>query len=468
MTGSNPFLLLAHSFSIRGEGTSRFLAGILAAGCLQGCAVIYEEAGGPYKGDPADAFKPHVLSSDARDLMNAAFSGFEGEEIHDHHLHFFGNGRQGESTYCPELNSLDPSLRPYANIEEYNSHQIFPLNFFAAGIFLDTVEVDDWDKMDDQYMKRLVDMVSAHGPPAHWQSASESPYRTVFHLMAMDGFYDENGEIDPNSFFYIPNAYVIALADALNARLREGNGFTRNEFRAVGSINPLQRSQKGKCQTMRPREDWTSEIQRLKAREIRWIKWRPPSMALDPELVSNEFYRELAAAEIGILTHTGHSKGIKVSPEYNGFAAPDKMRKALECGVRVGFLHIGRAGEDAGGRSYSEQFFQLLEDYPKERGLVFGELSAIPYYKTAHLLEPTMEKGRGRFIDGSDYPAVTPYVFVCLTLKDLRKRGYLRKEEVKALDEIFRYNPLTFDFVLKRTLRVRCEKLPREMFLGLP
>lgn len=83
------------------------------------------------------------------------------------------------------------------------------------------------------------------------------------------------------------------------------------------------------------------------------------------------------------------------------------------------------------------------------------------------MMKRVVEAGPGRLINGSDYPAVTPYLLVDESLEDLVECGYLEREQARSLDRIYRYNPLLFDFVLKRTLRVDGAAVPRATFLGV-
>jgi mannonate dehydratase len=156
------------------------------------------------------------------------------------------------------------------------------------------------------------------------------------------------------------------------------------------------------------------------------------------------------------------------------------MKHALNEGADVTMLHIGRIGlKDEPGR-YSVQFFRTLYQADRFPGTLRGEISAVPYDETVGLLWQVAARSRGegplRFVNGSDYPAVTPYLFVKhKTLKKLVKPGkggplsdgaYITEDQQAALDEIYRYNPLLFDFALKRTLVNNGVDIPREVFIG--
>jgi len=57
-----------------------------------------------------------------------------------------------------------------------------------------------------------------------------------------------------------------------------------------------------------------------------------------------------------------------------------------------------------------------------------------------------------RLVNGSDYPL--PAVNILIRTSTLAKQGYLTAEERTLLNEIYDYNPLLFDMVLKRTIRL--------------
>jgi hypothetical protein len=68
-------------------------------------------------------------------------------------------------------------------------------------------------------------------------------------------------------------------------------------------------------------------------------------------------------------------------------------------------------------------------------------------------------------VNGSDYPL--PAVNLLIRTKTLTKRGYITSEERNSLNEIYDYNPLLFDLVLKRTLKLpgTDRKFPSSIFM---
>ena len=98
-------------------------------------------------------------------------------------------------------------------------------------------------------------------------------------------------------------------------------------------------------------------------------------------------------------------------------------------------------------------------------GCCFGEISAVTQInRVDNALETLLMRDdwHPRLLNGSDYPL--PGILPLFSLKLLERRGFLRKKESGVLSTIRDYNPLLFDFVLKRTLRLNGKSLRIEPF----
>jgi uncharacterized protein len=73
-----------------------------------------------------------------------------------------------------------------------------------------------------------------------------------------------------------------------------------------------------------------------------------------------------------------------------------------------------------------------------------------------------------RIVNGSDYPL--PAVNLLIRTRPLVKQGYIKADEADSLKEIYDYNPLLFDFVLKRTLKLpgTPKRFPASVFMTNP
>jgi mannonate dehydratase len=93
-------------------------------------------------------------------------------------------------------------------------------------------------------------------------------------------------------------------------------------------------------------------------------------------------------------------------------------------------------------------------DEPRYRGLLFGEISALTQANRIGLaLTSILERAdlHPRLVNGSDCPL--PAINVVFRTGLLVDHGYLSEAGRRALNEIYSYNPLRFDSVLKRTVR---------------
>ena len=97
--------------------------------------------------------------------------------------------------------------------------------------------------------------------------------------------------------------------------------------------------------------------------------------------------------------------------------------------------------------------FARLMGEAKYEGQLFGEISSVTQAnRTGPLLEILLKRSEWhhRLINGSDYPL--PGVVPLYSPRRFVEQGYLNENEAKVLSDIRRYNPLLFDFVLKRSL----------------
>jgi len=102
------------------------------------------------------------------------------------------------------------------------------------------------------------------------------------------------------------------------------------------------------------------------------------------------------------------------------------------------------------------------------KGLLFADISAMTQYNRIGRPLTTIlqrEDLHDRLVNGSDYPL--PAVNLLIRTRALVHQGYITKDERAGLNEIYDYNPLLFDFVLKRTMKLpgtqRC--LPVKVFM---
>jgi mannonate dehydratase len=109
-------------------------------------------------------------------------------------------------------------------------------------------------------------------------------------------------------------------------------------------------------------------------------------------------------------------------------------------------------------------------DEKRYEGLVFGELSAMTQFNRSGKLRTLLKREdlHERLVNGSDYPL--PAVNLLIRTRPLVKQGYINADEADSLKEIYDYNPLLFDFVLKRTLKLpgAAKGFPASVFMTNP
>ena len=143
-------------------------------------------------------------------------------------------------------------------------------------------------------------------------------------------------------------------------------------------------------------------------------------------------------------------------------------------GVKVIVAHCAGLGtnEDLDKRDRPQidnfDLFMRLMDEKRYEGLVFGEISAMTQFNRLGKPLTTIlarEDLHERLVNGSDYPL--PAVNVLIRTRPLMKYGYVTAEQAEPLKEIYQYNPLLFDFVLKRAIRLPGteRRLPARVFL---
>lgn len=356
-----------------------------------------------------------TLSAAALALIREAWKGLDPAKVLDVHCHVIGLGVGGTGCF------VNPDSLSYLS----------PVRRLKTRIYKGAAGVHDDARADALFVERLVDLVHHQSPRA----------RVV--LLPFDRHYTPDGVEDLRlTEFYTPNDYVLSLA----ARYPD-------LFVPGCSVHPY-------------REDALDELTRCRERGARVCKWLPNAMGMDPaDPRCDAFYERLAALGMPLLTHAGEEQAVHAE-EAQELGNPLRLRRALERGVTVIVGHCASLGEcqdldapagpdGAQPRASCYALFRRLLDEAQWDGRLFGDVSAMTQFNRCEEALPgvlTSPEIHGRLLHGSDYPlpAIDPLVRTGL-LVDL---GLLDAAERPAINEIYAYNPLTFDFVVKRRLRV--------------
>jgi len=329
----------------------------------------------------------------------------------DCHVHLIGTGDGGSGVW------INPQMQSLAH----------PIQWLQREFYLNgSCTVDD-GRSDQHYIERLVRL------------NDQFPKGAKLMLLAFDYFHDEAGERQPeSSAFYTPDAYAASLVRKYP-----------QHFEWIASIHPY-------------RPDAVAALQDAVRNGARAVKWLPPAQGMDPASpLCDPFYQAVAALEIPLLVHAGAELAVH-GGNTEDFGNPLRLRRPLEHGVRVIVAHCASLGDstdlDAGPDGPGVPSFELfarLMSKPRYDGLLFGELSAITQInRVGPALETVIkhEEWQPRLLNGSDYPL--PGVLPLFSLKQMVRRGYIAETEAEVLSTIRLHNPLLFDFVLKRSLRI--------------
>jgi mannonate dehydratase len=268
-------------------------------------------------------------------------------------------------------------------------------------------------------------------------------YKTM--LFAFDWTHNAQGQPEKtHSIFHIPDSYAASIAKQYP-----------QHFEWVGSIHPY-------------RPDAIDALESAKANGARAIKWLPSGMGIDPSSPKcDKFYQKLAELNMPIISHTGRESAVQGGNQ--SFGNPLHMRRALDAGVRVVLAHCASDGHDEdldnhGKTIKSFELFTRIMDTPAYTKLAFGEISAITLINHAWVIRPLLQRQdwHARLINGSDYPL--PGILPLVSTKQLFRSGLLEESYLLFLQTLRDYNPLMFDFSVKRLIQFNGASFGRKVF----
>jgi predicted TIM-barrel fold metal-dependent hydrolase len=376
----------------------------LTAVILSGCLI--DRIGGAFTDEPEDLEKR--ASSDAGELIARSFEGIDPVRLVDFHAHVVAIGTSAAGAF------VNQRMMNGANMERLK----FLIYESASGI-------RNRENADEEYVGRLVRLARTIKHPGK------------YHLLAFDKHYNADGTAnEKKTQLYVPNGYVVALAQKYP-----------DVFLPVVSVHPYRR-------------DALQELENWARAGIRYVKWLPNAMGMDPADPAIEpYYGVMKRYRMVLLSHGGEEMAVDAAEDQR-LGNPLRLRKPLEMGLRVVVAHAASLGEcedpDRGPRTTASCFdlFLRLMDEPRYVGLLFGEISAMLQFNRMPVPFATLLKRldlHPRLVNGSDYPL--PAINALIHTRALARDGFITSEERRALNEIYRYNPLLFDFVLKRTSR---------------
>ncbi|MGZ9143446.1 MAG: amidohydrolase family protein [Candidatus Binatia bacterium] len=383
------------------------LIGLFGVLLFSGCLI--DRIGGAFTQKPEHL---EIGASDAtKRLIDQAFDGIDPARLVDFHTHVIAIGTSVKDAF------INSKMRSGINLER--------LKFL---LYASASDIKNIDNTDQEYVNRLVLLARAN--------KRQGKYR----ILAFDKHYRPDGTVDlTKTTMYVPNDYVVELARQYP-----------DVFLPVISLHPYRR-------------DAIDELDRWSQAGVKYIKWLPNAMGMDPANNAIEpFYRKMKAHNMILLSHGGEELAVDAAEDQE-LGNPLRLRKPLDMGIRVIIAHAASLGScadlDNGQGNNAKQancfdlFLRLIEE-AKYRGLLFGEVSAMLQFNRMPVPFSTLLKRQDlhpRLVNGSDYPL--PAINALIRTRSLASDGFITGEERTALNEIYDYNPLLFDFVLKRTMR---------------
>ncbi|AHM58322.1 amidohydrolase 2 [Flammeovirgaceae bacterium 311] len=368
---------------------------------------------GNFKRNPGSA----KLNWFAEILIEEAFEGIPKDAYLDCHTHIMGLGTGGTGCW------MNPGILTWKH----------PLDHLKVMFYINGSAIDDMRYADQQYVQRFLTQVY------------DFPQNGKFILLALDGAYNKDGAFSRNDTkFYVPNEYIYKTYQS-----------DPENFVPCISVHPY-------------REDAIDELEKWAKLGVRAVKWLPNAMGMDPsDPVCEPFYEKMKEYDMVLLSHVGGESAIEVL-KFRPLGNPLLFRKPLDMGVKVIMAHCASSGINLDLESNSlkpmsnfKLFMRLMEE-PKYEKLLFADISALTQINRSGTPLSTMLERTDlhhRLINGSDYPL--PAINAVISTRFLELMGYISRRERVALNQIYKRNPLLFDFVLKRTLKAPGDKITK-------
>jgi mannonate dehydratase len=355
------------------------------------------------------------------ELLLQAWEGINPTLYRDVHVHLIGTGDNDSGIWLnPDLRSI---WHPIQNVQ---------FSFYLNGSC-----TKEGKNVDINYVKRLYTLMQ------------DFPSGAKAMLLAFEHHYDLEGKINlHNSPFHTPNSYAEKTAKQHADR-----------FEWTASVHPY-------------RSDAIKKLELAISRGAKAVKWLPPAMNIDPSSTKCDgFYETLAKHQIPLLSHAGDEHAVDAG-ELQKLGNPLLLRRALDFGVKVIIAHCATIGTNTdldkgenGPEIENYRLFGRLMNEKKYENHLFGDISAITQInRSQEALEYIVEhdEWHHRLVQGSDYPL--PGVMPVFSPQTMVERGYLPQSTAQVISEVRKYNPLLFDFLLKRYINVKGKRFSHSVF----
>ena len=352
-------------------------------------------------------------------IVQAAWAGLDAARVWDVHVHLAGLGGGRSRVW------VNPLMQSF-----FHPFEFVHAKFYANAACANHQNAD----VTDTYADRLFAL------------QQQRPVGAKLMLLAMDHFYDDVGNRVPEkSVFFVPNDYASEVA-----------GQHPERFEWIASVHPY-------------RADCLEAVEWAKTHGAQAVKWIPSAMNIDPASKQcHPFYDALKRLNLPLISHGGYEHPLLGSGALQPLNNPLALRHPLERGVRVVVAHCASTGTaidtDRGTNGPEVECFSLFSrmmDEPQFFGLLYGDLSALTETsRVGPLLRNVLERSdwHSRLLNGSDYPL--PGYVPEVSINRLVEYKFISTEVGEVLREIREYDPLLFDFVLKRHIEGGDQRFP--------
>ncbi|MDM8564738.1 amidohydrolase family protein [Candidatus Halobeggiatoa sp. HSG11] len=350
------------------------------------------------------------------EVILSAFHDIDTTQVWDGHVHLVGLGDTDSGIW------VNPSSLSLLDIKQYGQFRFY-LNASCPTPKL---------PVDVGFIERLKSLQWGRG--------------IKFVLLAFDYTYNEHGKrLTEKTAFYAPNSYA--------AKIHQQFPHT---FEWLASIHPY-------------RKDCVEALEAAFIKGARGVKWLPPAMGMNPASpLCDRFYKAMAHWDIPLLCHSGDEKAVH-GTNTQTYGNPLNLRRALEHGVKVIIAHCGSLGKnidtDKGKNGPLVSNFDLFTRLMDEgNNNLFGDISAITQTDRVFALKTLIKRTdwHSRLLYASDYPL--PGIIPLVSLRQLQNQHYITEQQANILEQVRHYNPLLFDFVLKRHLKVDKQGFNKTVF----
>lgn len=349
------------------------------------------------------------LSVQAQKLIDKSFENINLSKLEDFHAHSLGLPNVKNKIW------INPKLKSLWHPKFYFKYKVY---LAASGVRGSKMPVNT------QIINQLISL-----------ALQDKRYGKI-RVLAFDYNYLLNGKKDlSNSTFYLPNNYVWKIYKKYPKIVIP-----------VMSIHPYKKTA-------------LKELKYWGERGIKTIKWLPNAQNINPSLKRlDSYYRLLKKYNISLLTHTGEEQAIEAENAQH-LGNPLFLRRALNAGVKVVMAHFASMGKckdlDSVTAIKKDCFLLAMRLFKNKKYVsnLFADISAVTIFTHVNSNLEALLDYQGfhhRLVNGSDYPL--PAIDYLYKTAQLVKLGYLTKKKAKLLDEIYKYNPLLFDFALKRNI----------------